>query len=168
MRRVGWALWVIALVAATGLVCRAQAMPQTMGESLSGQQVVLAHATQGRRAILVAGFSREGGQGTGAWTKAVRTDPAMAGVPVYQIAMLAAVPGLFRGAIRNGMKKGLTLPEQDQFIVLTQDESLWRSYLHVTDDKDPYVVLLDAAGKMLWQGHGPAASLEPQLRATLR
>lgn len=91
MSRVGLALWVMALVAEAGLLCRAQAMPTTVGESLSGQQVVLAQAVQGRRVMLVAGFSHEGGMGTGAGAKAVRTDPAMAGVAVYQIAMRAAV-----------------------------------------------------------------------------
>ncbi len=34
--------------------------------------------------------------------------------------------------------------------------------------KDPYVMLIDADGKVLWRGYGPAAELESQLRAAPR
>jgi hypothetical protein len=37
----------------------------------------------------------------------------------------------------------------------------------VSDDQVPYVVLIDATGKVLWRGHGQAAELEPLLRASL-
>ncbi|MDE3063960.1 MAG: hypothetical protein KGJ51_13000 [Acidobacteriota bacterium] len=115
----------------------AQTMPQTAGETLSGQRVTLAQAVRGQRVVLVAGFSRAGGEGTGAWVKAVQTDPALKGVAVWQVAMLAGVPGIFRGAIRNGMKKGLTAAEQERFVVLAEDEAAWRSYFGVTEDSEP-------------------------------
>jgi hypothetical protein len=118
--------------------------------------------------VLVAGFSRDSGAGCGAWFKAVRADSALASVGVYEIASLEGAPGIFRGAIKSGMRKGMSAADQDLNVVLTQDDKLWRQYFGVTTDKDPYVVLIDAKGRVLWHGHGAAAGLEPLLRNALR
>jgi hypothetical protein len=163
-----WLGWVTAVLAAlVQLHSFGQAMPATSGETLSGKKIVLADQAHGHAAVLVAGFSREGGNGTGAWVKAIHADPAMNGVTVYQVAMIAGAPGLIRGMIKSGMKKGVPPTEQDQFVVLTQDEKLWRGYFDVGDDKVAYVMLIDASGKALWHGHGTAAELEPQLKSAL-
>jgi hypothetical protein len=166
-RRIGAGL---ALIVASLLTftAAAQQMPQTTGQTLSGKQMVLADAVRGHSAILVAGFSREGGNGTGAWVKAIHADSALAGIPVYEIAQIAGAPGLIRGMIRSGMKKSVPAAEHDTFIVLTQDEKPWKDYFDVGDDQVPYVVMIDAAGKVLWRGQGPAAGLEPQLRAAIK
>jgi hypothetical protein len=163
-----WLGWVVA--AATSLVQLhgySQAMPATAGETLSGKRIVLADEVRGHAAVLVAGFSREGGNGTGAWIKAIHADPSMSGVTVYQVAMIAGAPGLIRGMIKSGMKKGTPPAEQDNFVVLTQDEKVWRSYFAVGDDQVTYVVLIDSSGNVLWHGHGSAAELEPQLKTAL-
>jgi hypothetical protein len=146
----------------------AQSMPTTSGETLSGKQIVLAEAVRGRAAVLVAGFSREGGAATGEWIKQVRADKALENVSVYQVAMIAGAPGFIRGVIRSGMKKGTPAAQQDYFVVLTEDEALWKNYFNVSTDKEAYVVLIDASGRTLWRGHGPAANLEPQMKAALR
>ena len=109
----------IAMVAV--LPCGAQTMPGTVGETLSGKRIVLVDETRGHSAVLIAGFSHEGGNGTGAWVKAVHGDGALEGIEVYQIAMLEGAPGFIRGTIKNGMRKGLNALEQDQFVVLTQE-----------------------------------------------
>lgn len=142
-------------------------MPKTAGETLSGKHVVLANEVHGRPAILVAGFSHEAGNGTAAWVKAIHADSALNGITVYEIAQIAGAPGLIQGMIKSGMRKGVPPAEQDNFVVLTQDEKEWRTYFTVGGDKVPYVLALDAAGKVLWQGHGPAADMEPQLKAAL-
>jgi hypothetical protein len=145
-----------------------QAMPSTVGETLSGKRFVLADAVRGHSTVVVAGFSREGGNACAAWVKSLRADSALAGVTVYQVAMIAGAPSLMRGMIKNGMKKGVAPVEQDDFVVLTQDENSWRSYFDVSADKDPYVILIDGSGKMLWHGHGAPDTLEPMVRAALR
>jgi hypothetical protein len=158
----------LALVAATSLWGQTTAMPMTSGETVSGERMVLAEALQGHTSVLVMSFSREAGNGSNAWARSVRADAALGGVMVYQTAMLEAVPGLVRGVIRNSLRKGLTAAEQDNFVILAQDEKLWRSYFGVTADKDPYVVLIDAAGQVRWHGHGEARDLEPLLKAALK
>lgn len=151
-----------------GIACRAQSLPSTEGETLSGHRIVLAHAISGKSAVIIVGFSKDSGPGCGDWSKAVRTDSALAGVAVYQVAMLAGAPGFVRGAIKSGMRKGLSGAEHDNFIVFTQDENSWRSYLGVTSDKDPWVVLIDATGRIRWHGHGAAGNLEPLLKTALQ
>jgi hypothetical protein len=156
-----------ALLTVTVSCCLAQSLPATAGETLSGKHIVLADAVRGHTVILVAGFSREGGAGSNDWVKAIHADPAFANAMVYPMAMLAGAPGFIRGMIRSGMKKGLSLEQQDKFVVLTDDEKQWRTYFDVTTDNEPYVVLLDAQGRVLWRGHGSAANSEPQLRASM-
>lgn len=145
----------------------AQSLPTTPGETLSGKHIVLADAVRGHTTILVAGFSHEGGMATGEWMKRIRADNAFAGVTLYQVAMLAGAPSFIRGIIRNGMKKGMSPADQDAFVVLTEDQKQWETCFSVSTDKDPYVMLMDSSGKILWHGHGPAADLEPQLKAAL-
>jgi hypothetical protein len=158
----------VALLALMCAVCgAAQSLPTTEGETLSGKNIILSQAMQGHTTILVAGFSREGGNRTGAWMKAIQADPALTHVSVYQVAMLAGAPALLRGMIRSGMKKGVAPADQDRFVVLTRDEQPWRSYFQVSTDQDPYVMLIGVNGAVLWRGHGDPAALEPQLRAAL-
>jgi hypothetical protein len=142
-----------------------QALPNTAGETLSGKSIVLADAVRGHAAVLVVGFSKEAGDGSGGWAKALHADRALDGIAVYQVAIIERAPGLVRGMIKAGMRKGIAPADQDSFVVLVQDEKLWRSYFNVTAEKDPYVALLDAAGQNRWHGHGAAGDLEPLLRA---
>ncbi len=141
-----------------------QEMPRTQGETLTGKHLVLAEEVRGHPAVLVAGFSREGGNGTGAWVKAIHADSTLAGLRVYEIAQMAGAPGLIRGLIKSGMRRSVPEADQSTFVVLTQDEKLWRTYFDVGDDQVPYVVLIDGTGKLQWRGHGTAADLEPRLR----
>jgi len=146
----------------------AQDLPKTPGETLSGKRVVLADELRGHAAVLVAGFSREGGNGTAAWVKAIHADNALVGTRVYEIAQIAGAPSLIRGMIKSGMKRSVPAAEHDTFVVLTQDEKPWRTYFDVSDDQVPYVVVIDATGRVLWRGHGSAADLEPKLKEALK
>src|SRR5579863_9711607 len=158
--------WVLFAITLVSLPAVGQTIPKTPGETLSGNHVVLAEEVRGHATVLVAGFSREGGNGTGAWVKAIHSDGALAGFTVYQVAMLGGAPGFIRGMIKRSMKKNVPEGEQDHFIVITEDEAAWRRYFDVSDDKVPYVAIIDSSGKMLWNGHG-TAELEPQLKSAL-
>jgi hypothetical protein len=143
---------------------QAPAMPTTSGETLSGKKIVLADAVRGHAAVLVAGFSHDGGIACGDWMKAIRGDAALAGVDVYEIAMLEGAPGIIRGMIKSGMRKGMSIAEQERSVVLTQDDKLWEKFFDVSNTKEPQVILLDAKGNVEWRGHGAAGVVEPQLR----
>jgi hypothetical protein len=144
------------------------AMPGTEGETLSGKRVVLAQATAGHVSVVVMGFSREAGDPCTDWARAIRADPALKGVRVYESAMLAAAPALLRGMIKAGMRKGVSAGEQEDFVVIVKEEQLWRSYFGVENEKEPQVILLDGDGRIRWKGHGLAKDMEAELRAAAR
>ena len=81
--------------------------------------------------------------------------------------MLEKAPGMLRGIIKSGMRKGTTPEEQNRIVVMTKDQEEWEKFFGVEDEKAPYVVVLNAKGDVVWHGHGPAASLEPLLKASL-
>jgi len=166
-KRLKWPAACLILAVACGFA-NAQTMPTTAGETLSGKSLVLAQALQGHPGVLIASFSKEAGNGADAWSKAVRKDSTLGGVAVYQAAMLERAPGFIRSMVKSGLRKQIAPSLQDNFVVLIQDEPLWRTYFGVGTDKDPYVVLLDAGGRVLWHGHGDAQNLEPLLKAALR
>jgi hypothetical protein len=149
-------------------VCAAQTLPATEGETLGGHKVVVAQAVRGHAAVLIAGFSKDSGDASAAWAKAVHGDAVLKGAEVYQLVMLERAPGFVRPIIKSGMRKGLSAAEQEECVILTADEQLWRSYFGVNNDKEPWVVLIDASGRVVWHGHGAAAGLEALLRQALR
>jgi ATP synthase subunit 10 len=146
----------------------AQSLPATQGESLSGHSVVLAQAVRGHASLVIGSFSKEAGSSCEEWSKQVHGDAAMSSVTVYQMAELEQAPGFIRGMVKSALRKQVPAAWQDDFVVLTQDGKLWRDYFGVTTDKDPWIVLLDADGKVLWHGHGQASTLEPLVRGALK
>jgi hypothetical protein len=148
--------------------CAAQTLPATEGETLGGHRVAVAQAIRGHRAVLIAGFSKAAGDACAEWARAVNSDPALRPVEVYQLVMLEEAPRILRPAIKSGMRKGLSIAEQERLVILTQDEKLWRSYFGVNNDNEPWVVLIDEDGRVLWHGHGSAQYLEPLLKQALR
>jgi hypothetical protein len=157
----------IASTASAGIDCHCQSLPSTAGETLSGHRIVLADALRNHSTILIAGFSKDVGPACGDWGKAIQADSALSAFAVYQVSMLQQAPSLLRGVIKSGMRKDLSADQQDHFVVLTQDDKLWRDYFAVASDKDPYVVLIASSGQVLWHGHGAAANLEPLLKKAL-
>ena len=99
--------------------------------------------------------------------KAVESDPAVKDVTVLELAMLEKAPGILRGMIKSGMRKGVSASEQDRIVVMTKDQAQWEKFFSVGGDKDPYVLLLNATGEVVWHGHGQAADLMPELKKVL-
>jgi len=158
---------IMAVMMSAAIVCAAQQMPSTAGETLSGKHVVPADLVRGHVSILVAGFSHDAGMQIGEWRKALRSDSTLDKIPVYELAMLEKAPGMIRGMIKSGMRKGLSPAEQDQIVVITQDQKLWEKFFGVEDDKHPYVLVLNANGDVLWKGNGPPATNELLLKDAL-
>lgn len=158
------ALMVVAGLGFAGRSSAAQTIPMTTGETLSGKHVKPADAVKGHEVVLIAGFSHDGGMRCGAWMKAVEGDPTLKDAMVLEVAMLEKAPGILRGMIKGGMRKGVSATEQDRIVVMTPDQQQWEKFFGVEDDKEPYVLLLNAKGDVVWHGHGQAADLEPELR----
>jgi hypothetical protein len=137
------------------LTLQAQSLPHTEAETLTGKKIVLPDAFAGHPAILVIGFSRSGGDSAGRWDKRLRQD--LAGdksVRIFSVAELQDAPKLARGLIRHGMRGGIPPNEHDSFVLLYQDEDLWKQLAEFSDTNDAYVLLVDAAATIRWRAHG--------------
>lgn len=156
------------LIAGSTATCVAQSMPATVGETLSGKHVKPADEVRERAVILVAGFSHDAGVQCGAWMKAIEGDATLKQFSVYELAMLEKAPGMLRGMIKSGMRKGLSPAEEDQIVVMTQDQEQWEKFFGVGDRGSPYVVVLNAQGDVVWHGHGQAADVEPELSRAVK
>ena len=52
------------------------------------------------------------------------------------------------------MKKGTPEKLRPRTVIVTSDDKPWKERVGVTNDKDPYLVLLDSKGQVVWVNHG--------------
>ena len=140
----------------------AQVIPHTEAETLSGKKIVLPDAASGHPAVFIVGFSRAGGDSSGRWGKQLRQE--FSNVQIYSVAELQDAPKMVRGMIRHSMRGNIPQNEQDTFVVLYQDEDVWKKLADFSDPNDAYIVLVDSAGRIRWRTHGK----DPDQRAVGR
>jgi hypothetical protein len=130
--------------------------PKIHGETVNGRPIELPEAAAGKIALLLLGFSKQGGEQTGVWedhvSKDFADDPRFT---VYTIAVLEGVPALFRGMVKSGIRSGTPAPKRDRMVTTVSGEAALKKFAGVSDSKIPYLVLLDASGHVRWRGHGP-------------
>ena len=133
----------------------AQSIPHTEAETLAGKKIVLPDAFAGHPAILVIGFSRSGGDSAGRWSKQLRQELAEEkSIRLFSVAELQDAPKLARGLIRHGMRGGVPQNEHESFVLLYQDEDVWKKLAEFSDTNDAYVLLVDSTATIRWRAHG--------------
>ena len=149
------------------LPLRAQTIPHTEAETLSGKKITLPDAAAGHPAIFVIGFSRAGGDSSGKWGKELHKEFSEPNaVHIFIVAVLQDAPAIARGMIKHGMRSGTPKAEQDSFIVLSKDEDTWKKLVEFSDANDAYVLLVDPSATVRWHTHGK--SPDPQTMGALR
>jgi hypothetical protein len=134
---------------------QAQSIPHTEAETLAGKKIVLPDVFAGHPAILVIGFSRSGGDSAGRWSKRLRQEIAAdKNLQMFSVAELQDAPKLARGLIRHGMRGGVPQNEHDSFVLLYQDEDVWKKLAEFSDTNDAYVLVVDSAAAIRWRAHG--------------
>ena len=146
----------VALVAAT--LRTGEALPAIHGETLSGKPVDVPDAAAGGPQILIFSFARAASTDSRAWSDRLAKDLPRIGA--FRVLELESVPRLVRGMARSGMKSGMPKPLWDRTVLIYKDEALWKARLGVTADTHSYVLLLDAAGRVLWRSSGPFSDTE--------
>ena len=137
------------LLVAVALPCwgvLAQSLPATEGETLSGKPTTLARDVSGKPAVVVIGFSKASSSETAAWAKRLKGDASLAGMAVYQVAVLEEVPKLVRGMVKSSIRGSVPAADQGTFVMLFHDEAQWKELAHYGKADDAYVVVLDAHG----------------------
>ncbi len=129
--------------------------PQTSLQTLSGTAFQIPGSLEGRVNILVLGFTRRAGSNTGPWLEALRRDFRSAdGFVIYSVAVLAGVPAPFRPVALAITRAGIPAEQRDRFLIVQDDEQTWRSMADYRLPDDPYVIVLDKAGNILYRTGG--------------
>ena len=145
----------------------AQVIPVTEAQTLSGKKIVLPDASNGHTTVFIIGFSRAGGDSSGRWDKQLRQEFKTGdNLQIYNVAELEDTPKMVRGLIRHSMQGNIPQNQWDTFLVLYQDEDVWKKLAEFSDPKDAYVLLVDSAGRIRSRAHGKAP--EPQAVNALR
>jgi len=142
-------LWVSAL-------CRAQQVPVTHARALDKSAVTLPQSKQGKPLILLISFSHKGEKECDRWNQ--RLKPAYmheSKVDYYELADFEGVPSFVMSFILHGMRREIPRDEHSHFVPFYSGEAEWKKLVAYSSPEDAYLVVADAAGHVLWQGHGP-------------
>jgi ATP synthase subunit 10 len=130
-------------------------IPEVHGTSLSNEAVNLPMALQGKVGVLVLGFSRDSREADSAWGKRLAADYRESSTVVYyEMPVLAGAPRMLRGLIVKSMKSSVPASEQARFIVILENEAGWKTITHYGRPDDPYVLVVDSQGNVVWQTQG--------------
>ncbi len=132
-------------------------IPAVHGTALSGDAVNLPEALKGKAGVLVLGFSQGSREAVASWGRRLagdyRDSPA---VGYYEMPVLAGAPRLLRGMITKSMKSSVPEREFGHFVPILDNEPAWRAIAHYAKPDDPYVVVVDGQGTVLWETEGAA------------
>jgi hypothetical protein len=157
-------LWLLCLIP---LAPAAQAQAQMLrveGESFAERKVVLPDDAKGKVAVLVFGFTKASKGPTSAWAGKIFSEfGTEQGFELYQLPVLEDVPRFVRGMVISSIKKGVKENMRDHFVPILQHESELKKLVSYKDADDAYLVILDPAGQIVQQVHGPFsdAAYEP-------
>ena len=144
-------------------------LPVLEANSLNGDVVALPRDAKGHAAVLVIGFSKAAAKISRPWLEGCRSATAAgsaeSGTYCYDIRMLEEVPRLFRGQVERGMRSGLPVELQRQTLLVYTENDAWRERVGADDDKTPYVIGIDAGGRV--RGAATGQFVETELRKML-
>ncbi len=147
------------LLAAALFVClplsRAQQIPATQAKTIDGSSVSFPDAAGGKPLLFVVGFSHQSSGPVQAWDK--RLAPLYLNDPrilYYQAADFQGVPSLVMKMILHGMKKEIPANEHSRFVLIQANEDQWKSIAKFSAPNEPYILLANPAGHVVWQTHG--------------
>jgi hypothetical protein len=125
-------------------------LPPLSGQTVANKPFELPAAVASKASTIIFSFSRTGGKDARLWNERLMKDfpNAIAG---YQVILLQSVPKMMRGMVMLGIKSSMPVAIQERTLVLYQDEELWKLRLTFSDDKQAYVLLLGADGRIRWK-----------------
>jgi hypothetical protein len=132
-----------------------EVLPELRGEFLSGETAVLPHASSGRVALLVLGFSYDSRYAVEEWAKKFREqfdkDPR---VTFYEIPMIGGMARMGKWFIDSGMRRGTPKADYGHVITVYGGTGPWKQRVGFGDPKSAYLILIDREGKVVWRYAG--------------
>jgi len=148
-------------------IARAQQLPATRAELLTGGSVLVSELLAGRPAVLIGSFSRASNEASAEWLRESSSNPILAHLSVYQLIFLERAPGFVRTLIRASLKRQNKGVDLGRVLILTRDEGLWRSMFAVKDETQPQIVVFNAKGQCVARMSGSLAANRAALNAVL-
>jgi hypothetical protein len=147
-------------------------IPDVHGTSFADQAVNLPTDLQGKAAgVLVLGFSRGSREAVTGWATKIAADYRTSDVVAYyELPVVASVPGFVRGIVLRSIKSSAPERAHKRIVPITTDEAGWRAVVHYSQPDDPYVLVVDGQGNVVWQTQGQPtdaayAALKQQVEA---
>lgn len=161
-------LFLFICLLAAGAWAQQPELPDSTAESLSGGSVsVRAQLLRGSPCIVVGSFSHASNDESLVWMRLLHNDRSFRNAQVFQMVMLERAPGWVRPLVRSSLRHQTPADWQSHVLLLNADDSVWRKFFSVTDERQPAIFLLNAQGQLLWEGQGRATRLVDRLRAKL-
>ena len=137
---------------------------------MSGHEIVLPSATMGHHAVIVIGFSHSSNKSVARWDKEIGAQVnARPGVPLYNIAVIQDAPKFVRGMITHSIKAMVPPAGHDHFLTVIEGEEELKKAVDFSDHDEAYIVVLDAAGKIVFHTHGePSEAAKKQVMDNLK
>ena len=132
-------------------------VPALHGTVLTGATVDLPASLEGKRGVLVLGFSTASRDEVAAWGRRLAGDYRdSSAVAYYEMPVIAAVPRLLRGWVAKKVTEGVPDRARSRCVLVLDHEAEWKAAAGFTRDEDAYVLLVDASGTVLWRAAGSA------------
>jgi hypothetical protein len=149
----------LALLTMSWLAANAGSMaariPEVHATSFSNEAVNLPEGLKGKVGVLVLGFSKNSREADSAWGKKLAVDYRESPTVVYyEMPVLAGAPRMLRGMIVKSMKSSVPASEQARFVVILENEGAWKTVTHYERPDDPYLLVVDSQGSVVWQTQG--------------
>lgn len=147
--------------------------PRITGRALSGVEVTLPDAAEGRVALVGVAFVREAQSMLDSWMRPFAEAYAeQEGYVAYELPVIEGWHWrLLSGMIDGGMRAGIPPEQHDYVVTYYGDATVFKEALSIEDTSYAYVYLLDRSGVIRWQNRGyatdPAVEKLIQVAASL-
>jgi hypothetical protein len=134
------------------------AFPRLEGEFLTGKKAVLPDAAKGKIALVMMGFTYDSRFAVEAWAERVKPAFAEMGTATfYEVPVLGGMARMAKWFIDSGMRRGTPKELHENVITVWGSVDRWKALMGFTKaaEKDAYLALLDADGRVRWRHHGP-------------
>jgi hypothetical protein len=133
----------------------AQSIPPVKAKTLAEVEITLPQPGSSHVLILVLGFSHKSGNNCTPWDKRLFADfHSDSRVTYYQLPVLQGAPAFVRPMILRGMRKDIPADQQIHFIPILDHEDEWKKLVNFSAPDDPYILLTNPEGRVIWQTHG--------------
>lgn len=134
-------------------------------QNLKGQPRIFPADVAQHHAVVVVTFSKSASDEASEWTRKLRENQQKLAASIYQIAVLADVPALFRSVVVSSLRRAIPGNLHDNFWIATSSSKEWQERTGSKSLDEAHVFLLEGRSQIIWRFHG--AFSEPAMLSLL-